>query len=136
MCNVHKLVQGWRVRRRGSAAASPGYAAVDALVALIILSLTVILSLSAFQTAARAARIAAEAEAARTLLARLVESEPKDLDGSVGSTPAFAWTVQTQPTASNALIDVCRRAVDLVARRSGRHYGVVTLVTCPPRSAA
>lgn len=136
MCNVQELVKRWRIRHQIPAAASSGYAAVDALVALIILSLTVILSLGAFQTAARAARMAAEAEAAGALLAWLGDSEPKAFEGSAGTTPGFEWTVQTQPTASSALIDVCRRAVDLVGRRSGRHYGVVTLVTCPPRSNA
>jgi hypothetical protein len=120
----------------GPTAANSGYAAVDALIALLILSLTIILSLEAFQVAARTARMAAEAEAARTLLARLIDGEPKDLSGSAGTTTGFAWTVRTEPTASNALIDVCRRAANLVARRSGRHYGTVTLVTCPPRTGA
>lgn len=136
MCTVQKLENVRCAGGRAPDAATGGYAAVDALVALIILSLTVILSLGAFQTAARAARVAAEAEAAKTLLARLVDAEPKDLAGSSGNTPVFAWAVETQPTASNALIDVCRRAANLVAWRSGRHYGAVTFVTCPPRSGA
>ena len=109
-----------------------GYAAVDALVALTIISLTVILSLSAFQQAGRAARAAAEVQAAKLLLARLADAEPKALDGSSGRTPAFDWVVQTQPTGAQALVEVCRRAVDLVSRDGRRRYALTTLVTCPP----
>jgi hypothetical protein len=133
VCKVHKLGSARRADRL-AATTSPGYAAVDAMVALIILSLTVILSLGAFQAASRATRRAVEIETARVLLGRVIESEPKDFAGSSGTAPGFAWTLQTQPTASNALIDVCRRAAEVVATSSGRRYGAVTLVACPPRS--
>lgn len=126
-----------RARARAAAqacAADEGYAAIDAIVALMIISFTIIAGLAAMDQAGRASKTAVEVQDARMLLGRLADSEPKVLAGTGGQTAAFAWTVQTAPTGDTALIDVCLRTVKLLARASGRAYGLTTLVTCPPKA--
>ena len=108
---------------------------MDALVALTILSLTIVLSLAAVQQANRTARAASEIQDARLLMAQLDDTQPKTFDGTAGSSAAFHWTVQTQPTGADALVNVCRRAVDLVSRDARRRYSLATLTTCPPTPA-
>jgi hypothetical protein len=130
-----------RWRRRAAAhfiaraADSGGAAAADAMVALIILALTTVLTLTALDQAGRVATAALEVRHAQFLLEWLMESGPRSLTPAAGAADGFSWQVVTQLTGADQPISICRRAVSLVHQRSGRAYATATLVTCPAAGA-
>ena len=113
--------------RRMDRAGDPGFAAVDALVALLILSSTLVLSLSGLQTAARLSRIAAETAEA-TSIARGVLANPAGEDGHAGD---LSWSVKTQSAAAAASgSGLCQRRVLIHSIRDGRVYRFATAGAC------
>jgi len=113
-----------------------GYASIDALVALMILSLAVILSMTALQQARQAANAALEVREAGILLSRLLESGPRSMEPASGQAQGFAWALNTTPTGSERPIEVCRRQALVTSAASGRSYAAATQETCPPAAAA
>jgi len=108
-----------------------GYALIDALVGMLILSLAIIFSLDAGRQARVAAEQAREVSRARTLLAQLVETGPRTFDDTTGASDDFTWTVQTRATGGERPIEVCHRQVLLTNIGSRRNYQAATLETCP-----
>jgi len=119
---------GARVRRSTTDA---GYALTDALVAMLILSLTLVMSLRALGPAGDAAEMAWEVRRADSLIAHLIEAAPHRYAPSAGTSDGFAWTVETTITGAERPVEVCRRAVALENALSGRTYAAATLETCP-----
>lgn len=113
--------------------ADQGFLAVDAIVALSILSVALIFSFEALQQARAVAEAAWEARQAQTLAAELLE-RPLDLSGpAVGVQQHFAWRLETTPMGAERPVEICRHAVSLVHTRSERTYEAATLATCPPQ---
>lgn len=115
---------------------SEGYALTDALVAMLVLSLTLVMSLRAIGQARDAAEVAWEVRRADALIAHLLQAAPHSFEASAGSSDGFAWTVATTMTGAERPVEVCRRAVSVQYRPSGRLYGAATLETCPVAPAA
>lgn len=113
-----------------------GYAAIDALMALVILSTAVILSLQAMAGAKQAAALAWEVRRAKVLTVQLLETGPRRFTETTGSDRDFDWRLVTQATGAERPIAVCRRAVSLVSHARHKSYSTSTLVTCPPLEAA
>lgn len=118
--------------RSGRAQADAGFAAVDALVALSIIAVAMVLSFEALTQASRAASAALEVRRAETLLRNVLEAAPRTYDTSGGASGGFTWRVDTQATGAERPIAICRRAAALRHVASGRGYEASTLETCPP----
>jgi hypothetical protein len=114
--------------------AAEGFAAVDAMVALLILSVTVIFSLEAVETARHAAVAAEETRRATTLLRYLVDSAPDAISQKSGRANGFAWRVDVRPGAPTGvpMAIVCDRTADLVSEKTGRRFRLATAAICPP----
>lgn len=114
-----------------AASGDDGYAVIDALVALMILSVTVVLGLVALQQTVGVSEAAWEARQAHTLIRHVMNTGPRDLGGAAGEAQGFSWRLETQLTGADRPIPICRRAVSLVAADSGRGYKAATLTPCP-----
>ncbi|WP_340643888.1 hypothetical protein [Phenylobacterium sp.] len=111
--------------------AASGYAAVDALVALMIISMTLIMSFKAMAQAGQTTAAATEVRRAEALLSYLLESTPRGYEVAAGRTDGFAWRVELDATGAERPVEVCRRAASLTSVDSGRTYKAATLETCP-----
>lgn len=108
-----------------------GFAAVDAIVALSILAVTIMFSLQAGFTALRVARSAAETRAATRLL-RYTLALPTTLP-RVGSTEAFNWRLDVHRDDSARKgqgVAICVRRAHAVSRTSGKHFRSERLQVC------
>jgi hypothetical protein len=133
----HQKFNRDRHRVKASAsAADDGYVAVDAMVALMIIALAVVLSLQAVERAHQATAMADEARRARTLILGLLDQGPRTFTPSAGSALGFAWRLETQTTGLDRPIPVCRRAVSLQSRDSGRAFAASTFEACPAETSA
>jgi len=112
-----------------------GYALVDAMVALLMLSLTLIFGLRAAGEARHAADQASEARRAQALMAGLLNRGPRTFSDSSGTTDAFSWSLQTRGTGADQPVAICHRAVALTGLASHRVYRAATLETCPVETA-
>jgi hypothetical protein len=113
-----------------------GYALIDALTALLILSMALVFSLRAASQARFAADQAREVRAAQVLLAQLLETGPRSFEDAAGDADVFSWRVETRSTGADQPIAVCHRAVVLTSHRTKRTYQAATLETCPVQAAA
>lgn len=115
-----------------------GFAAVDALLALMILSITLIFSLAAAHTARRAADSAARTREADQILQGLLQTAPHAIGETQGRAGRFEWRVTTQPSQSDVRwpnAQICLRSAQVRAIGTGRLYGLSTAEICPvPRS--
>jgi Tfp pilus assembly protein PilV len=118
--------------------ATDGFAAVDAMVALLILSVTIVFSLEAVQTAKRAATAAEETRRATALLRYLVDSAPDAVSQQSGRANGFGWRVDVRAGAPSGvpMAVVCEQTADLVSEKTGRRFRLATAVICPPRQAS
>lgn len=121
---------------RAKRSAEAGYALTDALVAMLILSLTLVMSMRALDRARAAAGAAWEARRADSLIGHLIEAAPHRYASSGGVSDGFAWRVETTITGAERPVAICRRAVSLQSQASGRHFEAATLETCPVEPAA
>lgn len=121
-----------RPRDRGG---ERGYAVVDAMVALMILSVAAILSFRAVETARQAAASAWEVRRAQALLSHLMDTGPRTYTPSAGERDGFRWRLETSITAADRPVEICRRTVSLSHLRTRRTYDAATLETCPSEAA-
>ena len=121
-----------RSHRPGRAAEAEGFAAVDALVALTILSTTLILSLGAVETSRRAALSADETRRANELLLYLIDAAPGRVGETSGRSGGFEWRTQVRVAAGPhmATLQICDRSAKLVSRRSGRRFSLASARLC------
>lgn len=119
----------------GPARGQDGFAAVDALVAVTILSSSLALSLMATQVGARASRSAAETRDAELLLRERLESTAGQTGVWSGRHLGLDWRVEAQaPDIGSA-----RRAAPcvrtaLAKAAGGRTYRITTVDTCLPEA--
>lgn len=111
-----------------------GFVAVDAMVALLIISLATILSLQAVRVAHQAASTAREYSRANVLLAYILDAGPRSFAPTTGVTDGFSWQLVTQTTGFDRPIAVCRRALTMRANGTGRAFQASTLEACPAES--
>lgn len=112
---------------------SDGFAAVDALVALTVLSSTIILTLAATQVARRAANDALETRRASELMQFIVLSEPHKIGDRTGRASGFRWrleTAQSTIAVNGATPPICTRRADATSLRTGHHYRLTTSEVC------
>ncbi len=118
---------------------SDGFAAIDALVALMILATTIVLALGAAETARRASARASETRHAVALLRGLLATAPHHLGSAGGRLAGFDWRIETRvavvatPVAS---VRVCERQADARSVTSKRRYALSTTELCPSQAAA
>lgn len=114
----------------GTADATDGFAAVDALVALVILSATIAFAIQSTTTARRAAVAARETAGADVLIRHLLDGP---MSSGAGRSDLFAWRVDTVPDLTDGTAQgpkLCRRSAELSAIRTGRRYRGSTLTPC------
>ena len=117
----------------GFSSADEGFAAIDAVVALAILTTTIILSLGAAGTAARLFAAAAETSQAKGELGYLLDSGPRAIGLASGEGAGFSWQIRTEPEQGMRLgqAQICRRAATVRSQASGRRYSLVSTAICP-----
>lgn len=113
-----------------------GFAAVDALVAVTILSSSLAMSLMAAQIGARASRAAGETRNAELLLRGRLEDTAGQVGVWRGRNQGLDWRVEAHISQT----DPAHRAAPCVRTAfakatSGRTYRIATVDTCPPRDA-
>jgi hypothetical protein len=114
-----------------------GFAAIDALVGLMILTVTIVLSFNALTVAHDLTSSANEARRASSLLSFLVESAPGTPGSADGRAAAFDWRVQTEPTGVGVGGAMrCLRKAQVTARASHRRYAMSALAICRTRTGA
>jgi Tfp pilus assembly protein PilV len=116
----------------GPAAGQAGFAAVDALVAVTILSLSLALSLTAAQAGVRASRAAAETRDAELILRDHLEQTAGRVGVWTGRDESLTWRVEAQAaeTARGGQAGPCLRIGSAKAVRTGRAYRIATADAC------
>jgi hypothetical protein len=114
--------------------ASDGYAAVDTMVALAILAMTITFALVAAQTARRATVVAEETRRADQLLRYLIDEAPLTLSTQSGTANGFSWRMQTYFTSDASIpgLLLCDRLAELVSNTSRRRFHLEGAAICPP----
>ena len=120
--------RGGGSRSRTANDGDAGFAAVDALVALTILSSTLILALQALTVTHRAAAAALETRKANALMASLMVEARKATGLSSGETGALRWQVRLEPSEVSG---ICSRSVNVEGLRSRRRFALATREPCP-----
>lgn len=119
----------------GRSGVEDGFAAVDALTALVILSTTITLSIGALSVARRAERAASEAATARSTLQFLLAEPVRTVGMYSGSNLAFDWTLQVDAEgAASAPVRVCVQRLSARSRASGKTYGIESRRPCAPQT--
>lgn len=123
-------------QQRGPGRGQDGFAAVDALVAVTILSSSLALSLMAAQIGGRASRSAAETRDAEMLLRDRLESTAGRSGVWTGRDRGLDWRIEAQASGANPARQAapCVRAASAKAA-NGRTYRIVTVDTCLPETA-
>jgi hypothetical protein len=122
------------ITSKQKASDAEGFAAVDALVALTLIAMTLALTIVAAQGAQRNSLRALELRRADTLLKYLLLAKPHALGVQAGDTDRFAWTVTTAPSqidAEPSNLAICTRTASVRAAASGRAYRMTTSESCP-----
>lgn len=118
------------------AAAEAGYAAIDALVALMILSSTLICGMTATHQSVTAAEAALELRRASDLTSFLLETSPSQPGETRGTSDGFAWQREVSaPVLTFGPGAVCKHQVSLVSEKSRRAYAAKTNAVCEPEKA-
>lgn len=112
-----------------------GFAAVDALVAVTILSSSLALSLMAAQVGTRASRSAGETRDAELLLRERLEGTAGQAGVWSGHDQGLDWRVEAHATGAAPSLRAapCVRAASAKAV-SGRTYRIATVDTCLPEA--
>lgn len=110
--------------------ATAGFASVDALVALTILTSTIVLALTAGDTARRNAAASLEARQMANLLESLM-AEPPQSGTRSGRAGELRWTVASMITPVEPFgLSLCRRTASVAGLRSERLRTVETQAIC------
>lgn len=105
--------------------------AVDALVALIVLSSTLACAMVAANQGLSVARLAAETRRATDLLAYLLETAPREPGVAMGFSGDFSWRrTVSDPRLAIGAAAVCVRSVRVQSIKSRRLYEGRTSVVC------
>jgi Tfp pilus assembly protein PilV len=118
--------------------APDGFALLDALVALLILSITLTMAIGAAQTARQASLAAANIQSADYTLRALLDTTPMVPGTAKGRTSMFDWRMSTAAVdaqASSTAVQICSRTAELFSRRDGRRYRLDTAAICTPRTS-
>jgi len=109
-----------------------GFAAVDALVAVTILSLSLALSLTAAQAGVRASRAAGETRDAELILRDRLEQTAGQAGVWTGRDEDLAWRVEAHAadTTPAGQAGPCLRVASAKALRTGRQYRLATADAC------
>lgn len=112
-----------------------GFAAVDALVAVTILSSSLALSLMAAQVGARASRAAGQTRDAEMLMRERLESTAGQTGVWSGRERGLDWRVEAYVSgvAPARLATPCTRVASVKA--GGRTYRIATVDICSPETA-
>lgn len=122
--------------RGASAVCDGGYVAVDAMMALLILAGAVTASLLAVHRAHDVTRAAEEVRNATAVARHLLETGPATYEVSRGRAAGFDWSLETQVSGLERPIAICRRAVRVTARDTGRVFAASTRAICPASTPA
>lgn len=122
-------------RNPGPGSGQGGFAAVDALVAVTILSSSLALSLAAAGVGVRASRAAAETRQAEMLLRDRIESSVGREGAWSGRDQGLDWRVEARRLdgaawGGSVLRRPCERDATARARRTGRTYRITTIDIC------
>lgn len=122
-----------RARPRGAALREQdGYAAVDALVALMILAAVLVSSITATHGSREAADLALEFRRASEMSAYLLETAPAEPGQTSGQSADFAWTrTVSEPVGTFGSGAICERRVVLTGARDNRRFEARTNAVCP-----
>lgn len=109
-----------------------GYAAVDALVGLMILAAVLVATIAATHGSREAADLALEFRKANELVAYLLETAPQASGETAGQSSDFAWTrTVSEPIDTFGSGAICERHVTLRGLRDGRRFEARTNSVCP-----
>lgn len=134
---VEQVLRRLLSRRRSKADLEAGYAAVDALVALMILASTLICAVSAAHTSRTTAEIALEFRRANELTAYLLETSPDTPGETAGQLDGFSWTRGVaEPVTTFGPSAICERHVTVTAIRDGRRFEARGNAVCPAALAS
>ena len=124
-------------RDPGPEAGQEGFAAVDALVAITILALSLALSLTAAQVGVRASRAAGETRDAELILRDHLEQTAGQVGVWSGQDQGLTWRVEAQAadiTSHGQAAGPCMRVASARARLTGRVYRMATANACSLQS--
>ena len=116
-----------------------GFAAIDALVALTLLALTISLALQGMTSARRLASRAVELRQASALLQYLVDAGARDPGEQSGVLQPFQWrlVVEARPADSQTpALHLCTRTAIVTQIQSHRQYRLQGLDFCTPRAGS
>ena len=113
--------------------AEQGFAAVDALVALTILGVTLAIALGAASTARHIADVAAETRRADQVLQAALQASPVQVGESTGRVDGFLWRMTTRGAGGDrgaGAVQICQRSATARAAVGGRQYALSTAAIC------
>lgn len=114
-----------------------GYAAIDALVGLMILAAVLVCAISATHGSREAADLALEFRKANELAGYLLETAPTAPGKTVGEAVDFAWSLTvSEPTDTFGAGAICERRVVLTGLRDNRRFEARTNSVCPAALAS
>ncbi len=115
-----------------------GFAAVDALVAVTILSSSLALSLTAAEIGVHAARVAGDTRAAELLLRARLESTAGHAGTWSGEVQGLTWRVEAHlsDAAQVQRGGPCVRTAAATATRDHHAYRITTVDLCLPEAAS
>lgn len=108
-----------------------GFAAVDALMALTILAITIAFAINAVGVGQRAARTASETRNAQALMSALLNAPIRQPGVHRGASSGFDWTVTVTPRSGHMSPILCDTKVEVAGRTSRRTYQLSTAEICP-----
>ena len=114
-----------QVRQLG---ADEGFAATDALVALLILSATLSLAMAGVQTARHLSDVASQTSQAARLGEQLLARGGDGLSRSAGRSGRFTWTLEDSPRPERA--ELCTRELVLRSLTDHRIYRFTSAGEC------
>lgn len=109
-----------------------GFAAIDALMALAILAITIALGVGGVSVARRTAQVAAETRAARVQLVALLNGPLRQPGRYSGRSRDFDWIVQVTMAPGATTQRLCRSTAEVRGRTSRRRFDLTIDEICPP----
>lgn len=109
-----------------------GFAAVDALVALVILATTITLAIGAVTTGRRASSLAGETRAADGLMTALLNDAVRQPGSYRGQTRRFDWRLRVAVLPAEPPLRLCRSTVEVRGRTTRRRFVLAGDDFCPP----